>query len=99
MKTEIITNCLDLLAGFELLAPTQQTGVFLSIIDKLGSYPKPQKKYDTIRAKDSLISAYLFVSNVRNACKLGELGAITPIQANQTILGNLENALTELLNK
>ena len=97
MKTEIITNCLDLLAGFELLDPTQQTGIFVTIIDTLGSYPKPQKKHDNVRAKDNLISVYLFVSNVRNACKLGEFGAITPIQANQTILANLENALTELL--
>lgn len=97
MKTEIITNCLDLLAGFELLAPTEQTGVFLTIIDTLGSYTKPTKKRDNTPIITQKLNAYLFVSNVRNACKLGVTGAITPIQAYETALSNLENALTELL--
>lgn len=93
----IITTSLDLLAGFDFLLFKEQIHVLLSVIDTLGSYTKPTKKRDATPIVIQKLNAYLFISNVRNACKLGVTGAITPKQAHETALSNLENALTELL--
>jgi hypothetical protein len=97
MKTTIITTSLDLLAGFDFLLLKEQMHVLLSVVDTLGSYTKPTKKRETTPIATQKLNAYLFVSNVRNACKLGVTGAITPTQAHETALSNLEMALTELL--
>lgn len=93
----ITTDCIDLLADFNYLLINEQMQVFSSVIDTLGSYSKPAKKGNNTPVLIQKINAYLFISNVRNACKLGVSGAITPVQAYQTALTNLENALTELL--
>lgn len=97
MKTTIITTSLDLLAGFDFLLLKEQMQALSSVIDTLGSYNKPTKKGKPAPVLTQKINAYLFVSNVRNACKLGVSGAITPIQAYQIATSNLERALTELL--
>lgn len=99
MKTQIITDCLDLLAGFENLNPKEQKECFEQTIDTLGSYPKPQKKNDTERAKSYQIASYLFVSNVRNACKLSCLGYIKLNIGYSTIQYNLESALSILIDE
>jgi len=99
MKTQIITDCLDLLAGFENLNPKEQKECFEQTIDTLGSYPKPQKKNDIVIAKSYEIACYLFVSNVRNACKLSSLGFIKITLGFSTIQQNLENALSILVDE
>lgn len=93
----ITTNCIDLLAGFDYLPINEQIQVFQNVIDALGSYSKPTKKGDCPPFSIPKLNTYLFISNVRNACKLGMSGAITPMQAYTTASLNLENALTELL--
>jgi hypothetical protein len=99
MKTQIITDCLDLLAGFELQEPKEQKATLQSIIDTLGSYPKPQNKKDIVRAKSNQIASYLFVSNVRNACKLSSLSYIKLNVGFNTIQYNLESALSLLVDE
>lgn len=98
MKTQIITDCLDLLAGFENLNLKEQKECFEQTIDTLGSYPKPQKKKDIVNAKSYEIACYLFVSNVRNACKLSSLGYIKLNIGYSTVQNNLESALSILVD-
>lgn len=99
MKKQIITDCLDLLAGFELQELKEQKATLESVIDTLGSYPKPQNKKDNVRAKSNQIASYLFVSNVRNACKLSTLGYIKLNVGFNTIQYNLECALSLLVDE
>ena len=96
MKAQQITDCLDLLAGFEHMEHTEQKHTFLLVIDTLGSYPKPMKKGDSDPVKPYDLGAYLLVSNVRNACKLVGLGLLKPTTAHAFICDNLESALTLL---
>ena len=98
MKTQIITACLDLLAGVELQETKEQKATLQSIIDTLGSYPKPQNKNNLVRAKSNEIASYLFVSNVRNACKLSTLGYIKLNVGFNSIQYNLEDALAILID-
>ncbi len=97
-KTRIITDCLDLLAGFEYLKFNEQKDCFQQIVDTLGSYPKPQKKTDTERAKPHEIACYLFVSNVRNACKLSTLGCVSINVGFDIVQDNCELALSLLVD-
>ncbi|MFA7444539.1 MAG: hypothetical protein WCY89_01200 [Flavobacteriaceae bacterium] len=96
MRVEIIKDCMDLMGGFELLQTFKRKPVLLTVIDTLGSYPKPQRKGDTVRASDKDLGAYLSVSNVRNACKLADLDFIGMPHALSLIRYNLEQALTIL---
>jgi hypothetical protein len=98
MKVQIITNCLDLLAGFEYLTPKEQKDCFQQIIDVLGSYPKPQKKNVLESAKPNEIACFLLVSNVRNACKLSTFGFIDFKAGYSTIQENCEFALSLLID-
>jgi hypothetical protein len=99
MKTQIITDCLDLLAGFELQEPKEQKTTLKTIIDTLGIYPKPQNKKDLVEAKNYDVASYLFVSNVRNTCKLSTLGYIKLNVGFNTIQYNLESALSILVDE
>lgn len=94
MKTVILTDCFDLLAGYEYLSELEKINVLRYIIDVLGSYPKPQKKNAVRPATSSQIGTYLFVSNVRNACKLAEFGFIDTSTAYTIIQNNLEQAFS-----
>jgi len=96
MKIEIITNCLDLLTGFEHLTNNEKKDCFSSVIDTLGSYPKPQKKTDIQRAKTYQIASYLFVSTARNYCKLSIENFIKLDTGINVIQYNLESALSIL---
>lgn len=96
-KTEIIKNAFDVLAGFEVMSTAEKLTAFDTVINTLGSYPKPQQKGGEIRAETSIIGAYLCVSNVRNTCKLSVFGYEAPETAHNTVLQNLETALTLLL--
>lgn len=98
MKIEIITNCLDLLACFELLTDTEKKDCFSNVIDLLGSYTKPQKKTDTRRAKTYQIASYLFVSTARNYCKLSNTGFVKLNTGFNNIQYNLECALSILID-
>ena len=96
MKIQIITDCLDLLAGFQYLEPYEKKECFQQIIDVLGSYPKPQKKTDLEAAKPYEVATYLFVSNIRNACKLSILEFISNSTCIEIIQVNCECALSVL---
>ncbi len=99
LQQNIITECLDLLAGFELLTDTEKSQTAQTIIDTLGSYPKPQKKNAPENAPSYLVGAYLMASNVRNACKLFLLGYLDDVLLFQAIAQeNCENALGLLTN-
>lgn len=99
MRVKQITDCIDLLAGFELLNQAEQKQTFLLVIDTLCGYPKPQKKGDILPSTDENLGAYLFVSNVRNACKLSESEHLNPNTAYSIIVENLVNALSLLHEK
>lgn len=96
MRVKQVTDCMDLLAGFELMDSSEQKQAFLLAIDTLGSYQKPQKKGDVIPSTTVNIGAYLFISNARNACKLGTMELINPITSHSIAMDNLTNALTLL---
>lgn len=95
-KIAQITDCLDLLAGFDLLPQTEQKQVFQNVIDTLCGYPKPRKKGATTEPSPEILGAYLSVSNTRNTCKLGLLDIAPKNKALNVISENLELALTLL---
>lgn len=99
-RINIITDVLDEVAQINLLTPVEQKEVLQLIIDTLGSYPKPKEKHSgTIVTKEN-ISAYLFVSNVRNISKLVLFGYVNlSIVAFQFIEYNLVEALSILTDK
>ncbi|MFV0565757.1 MAG: hypothetical protein ACK5NB_07990 [Flavobacteriaceae bacterium] len=97
MRIDQVKSAMDVLAGFELLTQTEQKQTLLTVIDTLGGYPKPTKKQDERPAPVKDVGAYLFVSNSRNACKLGELGYIETRHAYNLVSANLETALSLLL--
>lgn len=97
-KIAKITDCLDLLAGFELLPIAERNGVFQSIINTLCGYPKPNKKSAITEPSPKILGAYLCVSNARNGCKLALLGIWDNSQAINIIQVNLEIALTLLID-
>jgi len=96
LKTQIVTDAMDLMAGFEKLANTEKPEQLQCVIDTLGSYPKPQKKTDIARCSNENLGAYLCVSNVRNTCKLSEIGLHSYTIVLNTIHFNLELALSLL---
>lgn len=98
LQTNLITECLDLLAGFELLTAQEQSEITNVIIDTLGSYPKPQKKHDPVPAPTHLIGAYLCISNARNACKLFLFGFDEQNKVACIAFHNLGKALGLLLH-
>lgn len=97
MQRTIITDCMDLLAGFEHLPVDDQAQTLDAVIDTLGNYPKPQHKGDTDHADKTALGAYLFVSNVRNACKLGLLGLWSTATARNVAQSNLVFTLDLLM--
>lgn len=90
----LITETMDLMAGFEIDTPTNQNETLRAVIEHLGSYPKPRQKGDTTEPKPNVLSVYLCVSNVRNACKLGMLG----VWGLDTVNLHIDNNLTTALN-
>ncbi len=88
---EIITKSLDLLSDIELLNTKEQKKVLYSIIDLLGNYPKPNNDNNDL-------ACYLFVSNVRNACKLSILKYLDLKESFNIIQVNLENTLSLLVD-
>lgn len=99
MRVEKIKDALDLLGGFEQL-PTVETKkqTLLTVVDTLCGYPKPTKKGSTEPTPVKDLGAYLFVSNSRNACRLGELEYIALETAHRTAVVNLGNALGLLID-
>ncbi|CAA0242704.1 conserved hypothetical protein [Tenacibaculum maritimum] len=95
MKKEIITDCFDLLAGIENLKPKEQKGTLQNIIDVLGSYPKCKKELEN----KNVLACYLFVSNVRNACKLTILESLDLKEGFDIVQVNLEDTLSLLINQ
>lgn len=89
---------MDLLAGFEHLPMIEQKTVFKSVIDVLSNYPKPQHKAVLTQVNKATLGVYLFVSNVRNACKLGSLGLWSNETACNVAQSNLIFALDLLMH-
>lgn len=96
-NTKIVTDAMDLIAGFKLLTNQEKTEVLQNIINALGSYSKPRQKGDPKEPKNNVLGAYLCISNVRNACKLCLLNIWSYQTAKQVINYNLEGALSELM--
>lgn len=92
MKIGIITNCLDLMAGINHRPKNEYIAVFNSVIDELGSYPKPAAQ------NKNILSAYLLASNVRNACKLAKFKVLALVDAVNVVQVNLEACLSLLLD-
>ncbi|CAM1352390.1 hypothetical protein [Tenacibaculum insulae] len=95
MRINIITDSLDLLAGIEKLELKEQKTTLQNIIDTLGNYPKPKKKQKNVK----YIACYLFVSNVRNACKLSVFGFLDMYIGFNVVQFNLEGALSLLVDE
>ncbi|MCB4807134.1 hypothetical protein LG651_02645 [Tamlana sp. 62-3] len=97
MKKEIVKNCMDSLAGFDLCEWREQKQTLISVIDVLRNYPKPHTKKE-ICTNTKNLGAYLFISNSRNACKLCINGFIGSCEAYQLVSKNLESALSLLID-
>ncbi len=93
----LITETMDLMAGFEIDTPKGQGETLQLIINHLGSYPKPRQKGATIAPPNYIIGAYLCISNVRNACKLRLLEIYTKPQTIIVINSNLISALSLII--
>lgn len=94
-----ITECMDLLAGFDLLdTEVQYKELFAHVTDSLGNYPKPQLKGSTKEPTNEVLGAYLCISNVRNALKLAKLGVVTYQTGYGIASLNAELALSLLLD-
>lgn len=99
-QTAVLTDCFDLLASVPFLqSDKEQSELAQSIIDSLGSYPKPQKKHETTETAPQCLGAYLYASTARNAVKLAGLGYIPYKDAFQVAEQCFENALSLLTNK
>ncbi|AIQ00316.1 hypothetical protein ACQ1Q1_00050 [Ornithobacterium rhinotracheale] len=96
MRTEIIKRCFDEMAGFGTLNESEQMHTLQSVVNTLGSYPKPRQKGDEVEPSPEDLGAFLSASNVRNACKLAMLRVWRTSTAENIINTNLEIALTLL---
>ena len=94
-RPEVLKTCLDTLAEFPYLTATPEKVQLLeSIIDTLGGYPKPREKGDHAEPPTGTLAAYLFVSNARNAVKLGCIGSYSYADAARIAANNLESAFS-----
>lgn len=90
----ILTDCMDTLAASDLMiAKAEQSELLQSIVDTLGSYPKPRVKGEAKEENPAELGAYLFASTARNVAKLGLLQIVGYAEAVGTILQCFENAL------
>lgn len=96
MRGKIVTDAMDLLAGFDVLPIDEQKITLSCVVDRLGDYPIPYKKSNEAPENVNDLGAFLFVRNVRNACKLAMLDHIPTEQANHISEVNLMLALTLL---
>lgn len=89
-RKDIINLCIEVLSDTNI---TFLDIAFNRVIDLLGSYPKPRQKGDEIEPQPTTLGSYLFVSNARNAVKLGLLKYHTEAQAGIIGIYNLRDAL------
>lgn len=88
---------MDLLAGFEILPIDDQIQTLKSVIDAFSSYFQPHPQNDLQEASKTALGAYLFISNVCNACELGALGLWSTLTACSVAQSNLVFALDLLV--
>lgn len=96
--TTLITDTMDLMAGFDIDTQENKKETLQAVINHLGSYPKPRQKGDTAEPHPNILGAYLCVSNVRNACKLAQIGVYSLDTVTLHIDENLISALNLILN-
>ena len=89
----ILTNCLEQLDYYK----NDSVEWSQNMVNTLRNYPKPYKKGEHLKSFENpiLLGAYLYTSNVRNACKLIQLGHISSIAV---IKENIIKALNILIN-
>lgn len=76
-QTAILTECLDHLATVPCLAIYRERyDLAQTLIDTLGSYPRPREKGSDTPVSNDLLGAYLYASTARNTLKLSQLGFI-----------------------
>lgn len=98
-QTSILMDCIDLLAGIPHLSDTDKSGLTQSIINTLGSYPKPQKKNKATGIAPHHLGAYLYTSTAHNAIRLAQLEYIALDKAFSVAGYCLEASLSLLTNK
>ncbi len=96
-KRELITDAMDIMAGFDIDTPQNQRETLQTVINHLSEYPKASKKGATEEPHPNIVGAYLCVSNVRNACKLGLIGVYGLDTITLHIAENLTTALNLIL--
>lgn len=91
-RLEMLDNCLEILQNTNR---NNYKEIFQKAIDTMGSYPKPTEKgsMPETEPKPAVLAAYFYVSNARNALKLGLLKYYTVAKAQKTIISNLEKAI------
>lgn len=92
-QTSVLTDCIDLLAGFSLLSDTDKYDLAQSIIDTLGNYPRPRQKNEPT---PQYLGAYLYASTARNSVKLAQLGYM-PFNNAFSVAGSCFEASLSLL--
>lgn len=76
-QTAILTECFNHLATAPYLAiHRERYDLAQTLIDTLGSYPRPHEKGSDTPVNNDLLGAYLYASTARNTLKLSQLGFI-----------------------
>ncbi len=97
-KKALIMEAMDLMAGFDIDTEANQRETLDMVINHFSNYPKPRKKGDAEEPHPNILGAYLCVSNVRNACKLGLINICRLEDVKARIDNNLMLALDLLLS-
>ena len=99
LNTELVQKVQDEIVLFELLEPHQQKEALQLIIQLLKDYSKPMNGDYTVSANSQFIGAYLYVSNIINACNLGLLDFENKGFVYRAIVENVEKALSLIIDK
>ena len=95
--TSTIAACFDDLAAAPYLEDQHaHYELAQSIIDTLGSYPKPREKNDHTEPPREELAAYLYISTARNKLKLAQLECVPYDLAFVSAYSCVESALSLL---
>lgn len=92
-QADIITACLDLLAGYEHQPAADIPATLQSINSTLSEFEQP-----TSTAQASTLGVYLLTNNAQNAIQLSQLGLWAFLDSCKVASVNLEMALSLLVD-